>query len=220
MLESTERYTKTCRFYKMDPSLQILVLLTCSKITLITLQIRNTQDSDSIENQNCLYNMVVSNTGVHPICRGHFTGDISHIYDPLGLQAHHCDNGLNPKQPGCLTRVLHYKTRLTPILLKVELRASGYLYLLKHIHLDLERTWSDVFCSKGSVMVGLCAGDSGDLYGCVSHDSPCGSNMKKLLPEHKIKKSIHIDVKKRAPKSTSRLRLILQFCPPNQQPLK
>ena len=34
----------------MDPALQIMLLLTCSKSTLITLQVRNTQDSDSVEN--------------------------------------------------------------------------------------------------------------------------------------------------------------------------
>ena len=38
----------------MDPS--------CSKTTLITLQIRNTQDNDSVENPCFLYKMVVSNT--------------------------------------------------------------------------------------------------------------------------------------------------------------
>ena len=48
MLESTERYKNNCRFY--IPALQILFLLTCSKIALLTLQNRNTQDSDSIEN--------------------------------------------------------------------------------------------------------------------------------------------------------------------------
>ena len=63
------------RFYKVDPALQIMFLLTCSKFTLITLQNRNTQDSDSIENQHFLYKMVVSNIGVDPICRGIFTRD-------------------------------------------------------------------------------------------------------------------------------------------------
>ena len=60
----------------MDPALQIMFLLTCSKSTLITLQIRNTQDSDSAENHCFLYKMVVSNTWVDHICRGNSTGDI------------------------------------------------------------------------------------------------------------------------------------------------
>ena len=51
----------------MDPAFQIMFLPTCS-ITLMTLQIRNTQDSDFIDNQHFLYKMVVSKTGVDPIC--------------------------------------------------------------------------------------------------------------------------------------------------------
>ena len=76
-LSQRTKYMKACYFYIMDPALQIMPLLTCSKTTLITLQIRS---SDSIESTYFLYKMVVSNTGVGPICRGNVTGDDMCVY--------------------------------------------------------------------------------------------------------------------------------------------